>query len=169
MKGAEKGMEGAPERPGAEIAPSDSAGEEARSKLVKALPQPGSLTSLMLNEQQVTSWLALEMKNSPDLPLDNIQVYLRNDKIQIWGMVTGSTNSTSALIVGKLGIDSKSSLTVEIESIQIGSQKIPDVLVSQGQSWLNQLISSKINEQVPGLQIMNINISNGLITIAGMR
>jgi hypothetical protein len=169
MKSAENGMEGAPERPGAEIVPSDETGEEARSKLEKALPQPGSLTSLTLSEQQLTSWLALEMKNSPDLPVNNIQVYLRDNKIQVWGMVTGSTNSTSALVIGKLGIDTNSSLNVEIESIQIGPQKIPNLLVSQGQAWLNQLISDQINKQVPGLQIMNINISSGLITIAGMR
>jgi hypothetical protein len=169
IKNAESGMQGAPERPGAEIIPFDGAGEEARSKLENALPQPGALSSVTLNEQQITSWLAMQMKNSPDLPLSDVQVYLRDDKIQIWGMVKGSTNSTSALIVGKLSFDSNGLPGVNVESIQIGQQTIPDILLSQADAWLNQLISEAINKQVPGLEVMNISINNGLITMSGMR
>jgi tetratricopeptide (TPR) repeat protein len=169
MNSAEGGLEGAPERPGAQIAPSDITGREAKTSLEKALPQPGSLSSATLTEMQLTSWLAMEMKNNPDLPLSDVQVYLRNDKIQIWGMVTGSADSTSALIVGNLGIDSSKNPQIEIESVQIGTQIIPDPLVSQMESWLNQMLVEKINEQAPGLEIMNINISSGLVTISGMR
>ena len=169
VNSAESGLEGAPERPGAQIIPSDAAGTEAKTTLENALPQPGSLSSATLTERQLTSWLAMEMKNSPDLPLSDVQVYLRDDKIQIWGMVAGSTNSTSALIVGNLVIDSNKNPGIKIESIQIGTQTIPALLVSQMESWLNQLLIEKINSQTPGLEIMNINITNGLITISGMR
>jgi hypothetical protein len=53
--------------------------------------------------------------------------------------------------------------------VQIGAQVIPEALVSQMETWLNQLLIEKINEQAPGLQVMNINISNGLVTVSGMR
>jgi len=169
VKSAESGMDGAPERPGAEIIPFEGAGAEARTKLQEALPQTGSLSSVTLDEQQITSWLAMELNNSPDLPLSDLQVYLRDDRIQIWSMVTGSTSSTSALIVGTLSLDLNGKPGVEIESIQIGQQTVPDFLLSQGETWLDQLISEEINNLAPGLKIMNINISNGLITISGMR
>ena len=169
VKSAEGGMDGAPTRPGAEIIPFEGAGIEARAKLQRALPQPGSLASVTLDEQQVTSWLDMTLKESPDLPLSEVQVYLRDGRIQIWGMVNGVTNSTSALIAGTLTPDLNGMPGVELESIQVGSQAVPDLLLTQGEAWLNQLISQQINEQVPGLEIMNINISNGLITISGMR
>jgi len=169
VNSAENGLEGAPERPGAQIIPSDGAGMEAKTSLENALPQPGSLSSATLTERQLTSWLAMEMKNSPDLPLSDVQVFLRDEKIQIWGMVIGSTNSTSALIVGNLVIDSNKNPNIKIESVQIGTQTIPSILVSQIENWLNQLLIEKINAQVPGLAIMNINISSGLLTISGMR
>jgi hypothetical protein len=169
VNNADNGLEGAPERPGAEILPSDSQGIEAKTVLENALPQPGSLSSATLNEKQLTSWLAMEMKNIPDLPLNGIQVYLRDGKIQIWGMVAGSTDSTSALIVGNLGIDMNKQPVIGIESIQIGTQTIPAALVTQVQAWLNQMLLEEINNQVPGLQVMNINHNNGLITISGMR
>jgi tetratricopeptide (TPR) repeat protein len=169
IKNAENGMDGAPERPGAEITAFDGAGEEAHKKLVNALPQPGALSSITLDEQQITSWLSMEMKNSPDLPLSDIQVYLRNDKIQIWSMVKGSTNSTSALIIGKLTFDSSGAPGVNIDSIQIGRQTMPAILLSQADSWINQMISEAIQKQVPGLEITNISINNGLITMSGMR
>jgi len=166
---AENGMEGAPERPGAEIIPFEGASEEARTKIQNALPQPGALASVTLSEQQVTSLLAMELGNSPDLPLSDVQVYLRDDRIQIWGMVNGTTDSTSALIIGTLSIGLDNSLNIEIESVQIGNQVIPSLLVSQGEAWLNEALAAQINSQMPGLEIMNINISNGLITISGMR
>ena len=169
ISNAENGMEGAPERPGAEIFPSDAIALEGKTALENALPQPGSLNTATLTEQQITSWLAVEMRNNPDLPLKNVQVYLRDGQIQIWGMVEGKDNSTSVLITGKTNLDTNGIPGFEIESMQIGQQVIPELLLSQAESWLNELIVKKINEQVPGLQIMNINISSGLITMSGMR
>ncbi|MDO8755687.1 MAG: hypothetical protein Q7J80_17470 [Anaerolineales bacterium] len=169
IQNSESGMEGAPERPGAEIVTSDKTGLEAKIALENALPQPGSLSSVTITEQQITSWLALEMKNSPDLPLRDVQIYLRDGKIQVWGMVNGKENSTSALIVGMLKIDNDKQPYFEIESLQIGQQVIPSILLSQAATWLNQLLAEEINKETPGLQIMNINISNGLITISEMR
>jgi hypothetical protein len=169
MDSAESGLDGAPERPGAEIISSDAEGAEAKTSLENAVPQPGSLSSATLTEQQLTSWLAMEMKNSPDLPLSDVQVYLRDDKIQIWGTVTGSTNSTSALIMGNLEIDTNRNPSIKVESVQIGTQTIPGMLVSQMETWINELLIEKINKHAPGLQIMDINVTNGLITISGMR
>ena len=169
INNAEGGMDGAPERPGAPIVPSDSAGTQAKTTLENALPQPGSLSTITLTEQQITSWLAMEMKDSPDLPLSDVQVYLQGDKIQIWGLVVGSADSTSALVTGKINVDTNGNPSFEIESFQIGQQVIPNILLSQAETWINQLLAEEINKQTPGLQIMNINISNGLITISGMR
>lgn len=169
ISNAENGMEGAPERPGSEIMVSEQLGVEAKSIIENALPQAGSLTSITITEAQVTSWLATEMKNSPDLPLSDVQVFLRNGKVQIWGMVNGSADSTSALVVGEIKIDNSQQPYFVIESIQIGTQVVPDVLLGQMESWLNQMLIENINEQLPGLQMMNVNVVNGLITVSGMR
>jgi len=169
ISNAEGGMDGAPERPGAQIVPSDSAGTQARTTIENALPQPGSLSTITLTEQQITSWLAMEMKDSPDLPLSDVQVYLQGGKIQIWGLVVGSADSTSTLVTGKINVDTNGNPSFEIESFQIGQQVIPNILLSQAETWINQLLAEEINKQTPGLQIMNINIGNGLITISGMR
>lgn len=169
VENSKDGMTGAPERPGSEIMISEKAGLEAKSLLENALPQPGSLSSITITEQQATSWLAMGMKNNPDLPLSNVQVYLRNGKVQIWGIVNGGENSTAALIVGTLGIDGNKHPRFKIESVQIGQQVIPSLLAAQVESWLNQSLMEKINTQMPGLELMNVNVTNGLITISGMR
>jgi hypothetical protein len=166
---AGSGLDGAPERLGSQIVPSDAEGVETKASLQSALPQPGSVSYATFTEQQLTSWLAMEIKKSPDLPLSDVQVYLREDKIQIWCMVTGSTNSTSALIVGNLEVDSNKNPSIKVESVQVGKQTIPGVLISQLETWVNERMMEKINEQVPGLQIMDIKVISGLITITGMR
>jgi hypothetical protein len=37
------------------------------------------------------------------------------------------------------------------------------------ESWLNQIMIEKLDEQAPGLEIMNINVSSGMVTVSGMR
>lgn len=169
VENAENGMEGAPERPGNEIMISPQAAAEAKTTLENALPQPGSLSSITITEQQVTSWLAMELQKTPDLPLSDVQVFLRNGQVQIWGMVNGNENSTSVLIVGEIGIDGNQLPYIEITSMQIGTQTVPDILLGQMEAWLNQTLIENINEQMPGLRLMNVNVVNGLITVSGMR
>ena len=169
VESAATGMEGAPERPGSEIMVSEQAGVQAKTVIENALPQPGSLSSITITEQQVTSWLAMEMQASPDLPLSDVQVFLRNGQVQIWGIVNGSEDSTSALVVGEINIDGNQKPYLEISSMQIGTQVVPDFLLGQMETWVNQLLVESINEQLPGLELMNVNVVNGLITVSGMR
>jgi hypothetical protein len=53
--------------------------------------------------------------------------------------------------------------------MQIGIQIVPDFLLGQMESWINEALSKSIQEQLPGLSVMNINVVNGLITVSGMR
>lgn len=169
MDGAGNGIEGAPARPGNHMAVSDQMGKQVRSILEKALPQPGSSSSVKLGQQQVTSWMALELKNSPDLPVHDVQVYFQNGQVQVWGIVEGQTNSTSALAIGTVEIDSNDNASIQIESVQIGQKQIPSILLSQAGSWLNQLLVEEINKQAPGLRITRIAIGGGVIAISGTR
>jgi len=169
LENAQNGMEGAPERPGDRIITSDTAGMEAKSKFMSSMPQPGTMTTVAITEQQLTSWLVMEMKDSPDLPLNDIQIYLRDGKVQIWGMVNGSENSTSALIVGELTIDDNKLPYFQIESVQIGQQVIPGIFVSQMETWLNQSLSAGIEKQAPGLELVSVKVTSGLVTVSGTR
>lgn len=166
---ADNGMEGAPERPGDRIVTSDSTGIETKEMLANSMPQPGSMTSVTITEQQITSWLAMEMKNNPDLSLREIQVYLRNGKVQVWGMINGSESSTSALVVGELTIGENKHPHFTIESMQIGQQVVPAVLLSQMESWLNQSLSQQIDQAVPGLELVSVKVTSGLVTVSGTR
>lgn len=169
VENSNSGMEGAPERPGDPIMTSDNVAMEAKAILANSIPQPGALSSVTITEQQITSWLAMEMKNNPDLPLSEIQVYLRGGQVQIWGMVSGSADATSALLTGIISIDANDQPVFTLESMQIGQQTVPTILLSQAEGWLNQMLAEKINSEIPGLRLMNVNVTNGLITVSGMR
>lgn len=169
LDNAQNGMEGAPKRPGDAIIASDLVGLEAKSKLMNSMPEPGSMTTITITEQQLTSWIMLEMKDNPDLPLKDVQVYLRDGKVQIWGMVNGSENSTSALVVGELSIDVNKYPHFKIESIQIGQQVVPGIFVTQMEAWLNQSLSDAIGKNVPGIQLVSLKVTSGLITVSGTR
>jgi hypothetical protein len=165
----DNGMEGAPQRPGAEIMISEKAGMEAQSILEKTFFQTGSLNSISITEQQATSWLAISMSKNPALPLSDVQVYLRNGKVQIWGMVNGTDGSTSALITGTVAIDNNKQPYFKIESLQIGPQLVPSLLLGQVENWVNQSMRDAIEKNIPGLELMNVNVTNGMINISAMR
>ncbi|MCB9146937.1 MAG: hypothetical protein H6635_16380, partial [Anaerolineales bacterium] len=122
-----------------------------------------------LTEQEITSWLALEMKNSPDLPLSDVQVYLRDGSVQVWGMVAGSENSTSVLLVGELMVNESQQPTLKLESAQIGQQVIPNILIAQIETWLNQALTDAINTNTPGLKLVSAKVTSGLVTVSGTR
>ena len=84
-------------------------------------------------------------------------------------MVNGSADSTSALLAGTVSIDSNAQPVFTLEAMQIGQQTVPNILLSQAEAWLNEILAEKINSEIPGLQLMNINVTNGLITVSGMR
>lgn len=169
LENTQNGMDGAPERPGDKIITSDETGMEAKAMLENSLPQPGTMTTVTITERQLTSWIAMEMKNNPDLPLNEIQVYLRDGKVQIWGMVNGGENSTSALVVGELMIGVNKYPYFKIESMQIGQQVVPGMFISQMEAWLNQALSTGIESQVPGLELVSLKVTSGLITVSGTR
>jgi hypothetical protein len=166
---AENGMDGAPTRPENQMSVSDQTGKQASSILENALPQPGSSSSVSLSQQQVTSWMALELKNSPDLPVHDVQVYFKNGQVQVWGIVEGQSNSTSMQAIGTVEIDSNGNASFNIESLQIGQKQVSAILLSQAEGWLNQLIVEEISKQAPGLRITRVDIGGGVITISGTR
>lgn len=169
VNSANAGMKDAPERPGAEILPSEDAALAARAQLENSLPQPGTLATISLSEQQMTSWLSMGLQKNPDLPFRDVQVYLRDDRIQIWCMVNGSEDSTSVLLTGRLSISFNGSLYVDLDSLQIGPQTVPAFMVNQAETWLNQILAEKLDQFAPGLRMTSLNISNGLITMSAMR
>lgn len=166
---ASGGMEGAPTRPGPPIPISQKMGDEARAMLESAIPQTGFTSSVTLSQGQITSWLATAMQNSPDLPLKDIQVYFLDDQFQLWGIIENGTSSTSALVTGTMRASQSGSAEIRIEAMQIGKTEVPSLLLSQAETWLNQLISDSIQSQAPGLQIKQVILGSGAITLTGAR
>jgi hypothetical protein len=72
-------------------------------------------------------------------------------------------------VIGEIRIDGNKKPYFDIESMQVGQQIIPDLLVSQMESWVNQMMLENIEKQLPGLQLMNVKVTSGMITISGMR
>ncbi|MBK6791849.1 MAG: hypothetical protein IPG80_04760, partial [Anaerolineales bacterium] len=83
----------------------DLAGLEAKSVILEeSLPQPGTMTTVTITEQQLTSWIAMEMKNNPTC-LERVRSTCAMGRCGSQGMVNGSESVTSALVVGELSID----------------------------------------------------------------
>ena len=169
VNSAQTGMEGAPARPGPQITVSQDVSDETRAILESGIPQPGHSSSVTLSQGQVTSWLAIEMQKNPDLPLKNLQVYFLGDQIQLWVMIENGGSSTSALVTGTIGAGQNGGVAIHIESLQIGQAQVPSLLLSQTETWLNQLLADAIETHAPGLRITQVIVSNGAITLTGSR
>src|SRR5437762_645904 len=88
---------GGPTPPGSPIPVSSEAAGELQNvwKTAIANAQNGEVT-VIITEEQLTSYLALKLEAQSTPPLHNVQVYLRNNRIQIYGTAKAGSISTTA-------------------------------------------------------------------------
>lgn len=162
---ANGGMDGAPAQPGYSVTPSLSAGEETFTMLENSTPQAGSSTTIIIDEYHATSAATLILRQTPELPVRDVQVYLRNGQILVWCIVDGDTNSTSALAAAIINVDTSGVPSLSILSAQVGAQNAPPLVLEKLQAAFNQEILKQINTQARGMRVTNIYIDGGILTV----
>jgi hypothetical protein len=166
---AAQGPEGAPARPGDPIPVSPEAAQQFRESLQTAAnaAQTSGSASVIITEAQITSWLAEELLRRPELPVRDVQVYLRDGKVQIFGMLVGQDNTTTALATAAFSLSAEGQPNLIIEQATFGRTSVPGLILSGLNSLLNQNLVAEINEQAPGLRVTSFSIADGQAVLSG--
>ena len=122
---------------------------------------------VQVTETQLTSMAAIELQSDPETPLSEPQIYLRDGQVSIYASLTQKQIAVPLEIILHLSADEQGILDYEITKSQIGPLPMPENLLSQLTSRLDEIIARQTTVEDSSLFIESISISDGILTLRG--
>jgi len=123
--------------------------------------------SVVINESQITSFLALKLAEQTNPPLTDVQVFLRDGKVQIFGNAKAGNVSTTALAVLAVNVTTEGQISFAVEKADFGPVPVPEKLLDSFSSALNEAFTGKVGSFASGIKITSIGIADGNMAIIG--
>jgi len=123
--------------------------------------------SVTFTEAQLTSFAALKLAEQEEPPLRDLQVFLRDGKIQLYGTATAGSLSTTALVILKLNLTPEGLINLEVEEADFGPIPVPDSLLENVSKALDEALTGQLGSQATGFKITNAVIADGQMTLTG--
>ena len=159
---------GGPTPPASPIPVSTEAAGQLEEIWKQALENSGNgEISVTFTEAQLTSFAALKLAEQEEPPLRDIQVFLRDGKIQLYGTATAGSLSTTALVILKLNLTPEGLITLEVEEADFGPIPVPDSLLENVSKALDEALTGQLGSQATGFKITNAVIADGQMTLTG--
>jgi hypothetical protein len=160
---------GGPEAPGAPIPTLEGAQVQLSTTWEQALE--AAITTgqviVILDETQLTTFLASKMAESEDPALLSPQVYLQQDTLQIFGIVDQGPFLANALLIVKPSIDDDGQISFELTQADIGPLPVPGALKDTISALLTEAFTGTIGSLATGIRITSIAITDGEMAIVG--
>jgi hypothetical protein len=158
---------GGPEPPGPPIAVSTAeAGGvlEAWRGALSADLLAGDVT-LLLDEQQVTSFLAARLAADEDPVLREPQVYLREGRLDIYGIADQGPFAARVLLAVAPRLDEGGALAFDVTSADFGPLPAPAALRESLSAVLTEAFTGTLGPLATGLRIRTFAIADGQVAI----
>lgn len=158
---------GGPAAPGDPIPVSTEAAAHVRDAWQSAVAgavRTGSVT-LLFDESQMTSFLALRLQAQEDPLLHEPQVFLRRGVIEVYGLTRRGPLQASVLITIAPQLDSDGSLTFQVISADVGPLPLPDAIRDSLSAILTEALTSPLGSLATGLRITSIAIADGQLAL----
>ena len=126
----------------------------------------GKPFTLTVTEAQATSLVTLKLQSIGETRLQNLQIYLRDGKIQVFGDALYEGMTLPINVAARVSA-SHGNLDLEISEAKVGFFDIPESMLDQFQSQLDQIILEQLSPDASDVVIEDISIANGVMTITG--
>jgi len=143
---------------------------EAVQGFVQSMEQPtinpttGSVT-MLLTEEQITSYVAYQLQQDPNPVIRNPQIYLDNGQISIQGQITTDVMTGDGTLTAKINIDENGNPKVEILTAQFGTFPIPTALLGSISSLVDHYLNDYISQSNADYKVQSLSIANHVMTI----
>jgi len=127
----------------------------------------GGQVSVTITEEQITSYLNFKLLEQTDPPLRDVQVFLRDGKIQIYGTAKAGSVSTTALISIAVAVTQEGQLKFTVDKADFGPVPVPATLLEGISSALNEAFTGQVGTYASGITIVSAAIADGKMAIVG--
>lgn len=162
-------LPGRPTPPASPIPVSSEAAQAAEQQVATAVANAinGQLT-LELTEAQLTSYVHYRLAEQPDSSLKDVQIYLRDGKLQLFGnAVVNQTTTVPASIILSVSINAEGRAVAKVESADFGPIPVPTDQLTKISDNLNQLLAEQFQSGGATLKLTTITIADGKMTVQG--
>jgi len=161
----------APEKPIETIAVSTQAVATLEEKVKETFDQAaqGQTVELSLSEEEITSLLAQKLSEQGEISFTDPQVYLRDDKVQLFGNVQSGKLSIPLQVVLEPQVNTAGRASFKLISVNMGPISAPDSLVNTIQDQANSLITDYLQQSGASFFVESITARDGFLTIRGYR
>ena len=159
---------GGPTPPASPIVVSTEAAGQLEDIITQAVgsSQNGEVT-ITVTEEQLTSFIALKLAEEPDAPLQDVQIFLRDGQIVLFGNAKVGSLTAPAEIRLDVATNTEGGLDVTVADANFGPMPVPDSMLETLSSALNEAMSGEFGPQATGIRISNIVVADGEMTMTG--
>jgi hypothetical protein len=160
---------GGPQPPDGPIPVEPSAAEDLQSNWQSALEnavETGQVT-ILIDEAQMTAFLAQRIEAREEPLIQNPQVYLRDNQIQVYGTAERGVLKANVLITVTPEITQDGEISFHLSEASVGPVPAPSALKSTISAVLTEAFTGSIGSIATGIRITSLAIADGQMTIVG--
>lgn len=159
---------GGPEAPGPEITPvgDKQAIENAWSDAV-SLAVDGTVT-VVFSEAQMTAYLQQKLDANPSNKFHTAQVFFRDGRIKVYGMLSAGSVSASAILILRPEVTEQGKIDFVLEQAQVGPLDLPAGLLTAISDVLTEVFTGSVGSLATGFQVKEVLVGEGQIAISGV-
>jgi hypothetical protein len=159
---------GGPELPGPAITPEgDKDSIEKSWANAAALSGDGTVT-VVFTEAQMTAYLQQRLGENQGNTFRSAQVFLRDGRVKVYGMLFAASTSASAILVLRPEITEQGKINFVMEQAQVGPLDLPAGLLSAISNVLTEAFTGSVGSLATGFQVKEILVGEGQIAISGI-
>jgi hypothetical protein len=159
---------GGPGAPGPAITPAGTAKDiEKAWKDAVSVSGDGSVV-VIFEEPQLTAYLQEKLEANPNNSLHSAQVFLRDGRVKVYGMLESGSFSASVLVSLRPEITPQGGLNLVVEQAQLGPLDLPGEILGAVSSMLTGAFTGQVGTLATGFMIQEILVGDGKIAMRGV-
>ncbi len=158
---------GGPQPPAEIIPASDASATQLAENWGSTLSLEASEVTLVITEQQLTSFLAQRFESADEPLLYHPQVFLREGEIRIYGTASAGVFEAGALLSIQPTIDSDGKIEFEVTKAEFGPVPAPGALTTVLSELLTEAFTGTLGSMATGIRITSLAIDDGQVAIVG--
>jgi hypothetical protein len=128
--------------------------------------ETGDVT-VVVTEEQLTSYVALKLAEQPDAPFKDVQILLRDGQIVMKAHTTVQNFTVPAEIRLDVATNAEGGLDINVADADFGPMPVPASLLEAFSTMIDESLSGELGPQATGVRISNVVIGDGEMTITG--